>query len=107
MGEVGAALLADQPEQAKSAAKRYEKLFPKAFYIEVQRGGHPQDERQLQLACHLASQLDLPVVATHPVQFMQKSDFIAHEARVCIAEGELLGNPRRQKKFNEIGRAHV
>jgi DNA polymerase-3 subunit alpha len=101
MGEVGSALLAGQEDQAKIAARRFEKLFPKSFYIEVQRGGHPQDEKQLQLACHLAGELDLPVVATHPVQFMQKSDFIAHEARVCIAEGELLGNPRRQKKFND------
>ncbi|WP_114689912.1 DNA polymerase III subunit alpha [Polynucleobacter necessarius] len=101
MGAVGAALLAGQAGQAKIAALRYEKLFPKSFYIEVQRGGNPQDEKQLQLACHLASELDLPVVATHPVQFMQRSDFTAHEARVCIAEGELLGNPRRTKKFNE------
>ncbi|MBU3595052.1 DNA polymerase III subunit alpha [Polynucleobacter sp. 86C-FISCH] len=101
MGEVGTALLAGQEDQAKIVARRYEKLFPKSFYIEVQRGGNPQDEKQLQLACHLASELDLPVVATHPVQFMQRSDFTAHEARVCIAEGELLGNPRRTKKFNE------
>jgi len=99
--EVGTALLAGQEDQAKTAAKRYEKLFPKSFYIEVQRGGHQQDEKQLQLACHLAAELKLPVVATHPVQFMKKSDFIAHEARVCIAEGELLGNPRRTKKFND------
>ncbi|MBU3633754.1 DNA polymerase III subunit alpha [Polynucleobacter sp. AP-Feld-500C-C5] len=101
MGELGVALLAGQEDQAKSVVRRYEKLFPKSFYIEVQRGGHPQDEKQLQLVCHLANELDLPVVATHPVQFMQKSDFTAHEARVCIAEGELLGNPRRQKKFND------
>ncbi|MBU3593504.1 DNA polymerase III subunit alpha [Polynucleobacter sp. 71A-WALBACH] len=100
-GDVGAALLAGQEEQAKEAAKCWASLFPNAFYIEVQRGGHPQDEKQLQLACHLASELDLPIVATHPVQFMQRSDFTAHEARVCIAEGELLGNPRRTKKFNE------
>jgi DNA polymerase III subunit alpha len=100
-GEVGSALLAGQEDQAKNIAKRYNKLFPKSFYIEVQRGGHQQDEKQLQLACHLAAELNLPVVATHPVQFMKKSDFIAHEARVCIAEGELLGNPRRSKKFND------
>ena len=55
MGEVGSALLAGQEDQAKIAARRFEKLFPKSFYIEVQRGGHPQDEKQLQLACHLAS----------------------------------------------------
>jgi DNA polymerase-3 subunit alpha len=101
IGEVGAALLAGQEDQAKQAAKRLSKIFPQSFYIEVQRGGHPQDEKYIQLACHLAGELDLPVVATHPVQFMQKSDFTAHEARVCIAEGELLGNPRRQKKFND------
>ncbi len=101
MGEVGAALLAGQDDQAKIVARRYEKLFPNSFYLEVQRGGNPQDEKQLQLACHLASELNLPIVATHPVQFMQRSDFTAHEARVCIAEGELLGNPRRAKKFNE------
>jgi DNA polymerase-3 subunit alpha len=101
IGEVGTALLAGQEDQAKQIAKRLSKLFPQSFYIEVQRGGHPQDEKYIQLACHLASELDLPVVATHPVQFMQKSDFTAHEARVCIAEGELLGNPRRQKKFND------
>ena len=100
-GEIGAALLVGQEDQAKIAVKRYEKLFPKSFYIEVQRGGHQQDEKQLQLACHLAAELNLPVVATHPVQFMRKTDFIAHEARVCIAEGELLGNPRRTKKFND------
>ena len=101
MGEAGRVVLAGQGDKAKIAAARYEKLFPKSFYIEVLRGGHPKDESQMQLACHLASELDLPVVATHPVQFMQKSDFTAHEARICIAEGELLGNPRRQKKFNE------
>jgi DNA polymerase-3 subunit alpha len=101
MGEIGTALLGGQEDHAKIIARRYEKLFPKSFYIEVQRGGNPQDEKQLQLACHLASELNLPVVATHPVQFMQKSDFTAHEARVCIAEGELLGNPRRTKKFND------
>ena len=100
-GEVGSTLLAGQDDQAKITARRYDKLFPNSFYIEVQRGGNQQDEKQLQLACHLASELKLPIVATHPVQFMQKSDFIAHEARVCIAEGELLGNPRRTKKFNE------
>ena len=100
-GDVGVALLAGQEDQAKAAAGRWAKIFPDAFFIEVQRGGHPQDEQHLQRACHMASEMDLPVVATHPVQFMQRSDFTAHEARVCIAEGELLGNPRRQKKFND------
>jgi DNA polymerase-3 subunit alpha len=43
--------------------------------------------------------MGLPVVATHPVQFLRADDFEAHEARVCIAEGETLANPRRVKRF--------
>ena len=34
--------------------------------------------------------IGLPVVATHPIQFISKDDFTAHEARTCIAEGEML-----------------
>ncbi|MEY3485877.1 MAG: hypothetical protein RLZZ586_1607, partial [Pseudomonadota bacterium] len=71
------------------------------YFIEVQRSGHSQDEAHIQLGCQLASELQIPVVATHPIQFMKPDDFIAHEARVCIAEGELLGNPRRPKLFTE------
>ena len=62
LGDVGVALLAGQEEQAKAAAERWKKLFPATYFIEVQRAGHPQDERHLQLACQLASKLSLPVV---------------------------------------------
>src|SRR5207344_2193325 len=47
----------------------------------------------------LASRLKLPVVATHPVQFLSPDDFRAHEARVCIAQGYVLGDQRRPKLF--------
>ena len=39
-------------------------------------------------------------LATHPVQFLEADDYDAHEARVCIAEGETLANPRRVKRFS-------
>jgi len=47
----------------------------------------------------LASKLGLPVVATHPVQFLAPEDFRAHEARVCIATGHILGDQRRPRRF--------
>ena len=34
-----------------------------------------------------------------PVQFMNPDDFQAHEARVCIAEGYVLGDTRRPKHY--------
>ena len=51
-------------------------------------------------AVQLAARTGLPVVATHPVQFARPDDFEAHEARVCIADGEMLANPRRVKRFS-------
>jgi DNA polymerase-3 subunit alpha len=39
------------------------------------------------------------VVATHPIQYAKPDDYEAHEARVCIAEGEILGNAKRVRKF--------
>ena len=52
-----------------------------------------------QQALGLAGELALPVVATHPIQFLDPDDFRAHEARVCIAEGYVLGDQRRPKHF--------
>ena len=99
-GDVGVALLANQEDEALNRAKVWANYFPGSFYIEIQRAGHPQDEAQLHGAVHLANQLKLPVVATHSIQFMKPSDYTAHEARVCIAEGEILANPKRVKKFS-------
>lgn len=39
------------------------------------------------------------VVATQPIQFLRPDDFQAHEARVCIAEGEVLANAKRPRRF--------
>ncbi len=65
----------------------------------MQRAGQPGSEAYLGEAVRLAAELGLPVVATHPTQFMSADDFTAHEARVCISEGDILANPRRQKRF--------
>jgi DNA polymerase-3 subunit alpha len=100
-GEIGSLLLAGQREHAKTAALRLAALFPQRFYLEVQRAGRADDEPQLRAALALAVDLGLPVVATHPVQFLTRDDFRAHEARVCIAEGYTLADPRRPRPFTE------
>jgi DNA polymerase-3 subunit alpha len=98
-GQVGTALLAGDRPRAAAAAQRLAQMFPGRFYMELQRAGLPTHEAHVRAAVPLAAELGLPVVATHPVQFAQPDDFEAHEARVCIAEGETLANPRRVKRF--------
>ena len=81
--------------------KNGQDLFPGRFYIELQRAGHPNTESLVQRSLALASTLRLPVVATHPIQFLNPEDYRAHEARVCIAEGYVLGDRRRPKHCTE------
>jgi DNA polymerase-3 subunit alpha len=100
LGALGQALLAGDAERAQSLAQRLSRLFPGRFFIEVQRAGLASNERHLRAAVPLASALRIPVVATHPVQFLEADDFEAHEARVCVAEGETLANPKRVKRFS-------
>ena len=103
-GDIGEALLQDNREQALSRARYWASLFPGAFYCEIQRvhpRGQAQQEALIAATADLAADLGLPLVATHPIQFLEREDFKAHEARVCIAEGYMLGDARRPRLFTE------
>ena len=98
-GAVGQALVQGDEARAADLALGLASMFPHRFYLELQRAGRPEDEAHVAAAVALAARLGLPVVATHPVQFLTADDYEAHEARVCIAEGEILANPRRVRRF--------
>ena len=101
-GEVGQALLAGHEEQALQAAQKYAAWFEQAFYLEVQRlPDKPEWETVVAGSVHLAEQLDLPVVATHATQFLQREDFTAHDARVCIAGGWVMADDKRPHDFSD------
>ena len=98
-GAIALAAAQGDMERAEALARRLAGTFPNRFYLELQRAGLPGQEAWVRAAVPLAARLGLPVVATHPIQFLEPDEFEAHEARVCIAEGETLANPRRVKRF--------
>ncbi|MGQ0509551.1 MAG: DNA polymerase III subunit alpha [Betaproteobacteria bacterium] len=98
-GDVGHALAASNDTAAEKLAKQWAKRFPGRYYLELQRAGAPQAESMVGRTLALAAKAGLPVVATHPVQFVAAEDFKAHEARVCISQGYVLGDQRRPRAF--------
>ena len=98
-GPVGQALMQGDTQRATDMALQLSTLFTHRFYLELQRAGRADDERHVSHTVQLAARLHLPVVATHPVQFLEPDGYEAHEARVCISEGEILGNNRRVRRF--------
>ena len=98
-GEIGQLLLKDKTAQAQSALQQWRAAFNNRFYLEVQRLDTPESEAQTLLAAQLAAQTHTPLVATHAIQFLNAEDHRAHEARVCVARGDILANPRRKNAF--------
>jgi DNA polymerase-3 subunit alpha len=98
-GDVGHALLQGNRNGAQKAARMWAARFPGRYYLEVQRAGHGDDNALVAATVALAQEAAVPVVATHPIEFLHPDGFRAHEARVCIAEGHVLADPRRPKRF--------
>ncbi len=98
-GDVGMALASGNRQQARELARAWADDFPGAYYLEIQRIEPARAATAVGAAVALASELRLPVVATHPVQFIRPDEFRAHEARVCIAQGYVLGDSRRPQDF--------
>jgi DNA polymerase-3 subunit alpha len=77
--------------------------YPERLYIELQR--HPSDSRtdkagrypEEDALLDRAYALDLPIVATNNVYFGAASDYKAHEALLCIAEGSYISQDDRRK----------
>ncbi len=100
-GDIGQALLNQHPNTARQLAQAWMKDFPGRFYLEIQRTAREQEVRYERLALQLAAELGLPVVASNDVRFLDRKDFSAHEARVCIHDGRQLSDKRRALRYSE------
>ena len=74
-------------KEADALVERLKTQFGDRLYIELQRAGRRNDELATAHSANFAVRHGLPVVATHPIQFLNKEDFEAHEVRCAIAEG--------------------
>ena len=99
--DVGLLLLEEKVSEAEQALEFYKNQFPDSLYFELQRTSRSGDESYLHQAVALAQRLSLPVVATNAVRFLKKDDFSAHEARVCVNQGRVLGDKKRPRDYSE------
>lgn len=96
-GDIGKAILAKNPAAAKKNLQYWQRLFPNRFYIEVCRVGKATERDYIPAVITLAEKFEVPVVATNKVCFLERDDFEAHEARVCIQDGVTLNDPHRPR----------
>lgn len=101
LGEVGQAILSGRVDLASEKLLMLKNIFPNRFYIEITRTQRPGEETYIHQVVPLADQFEIPLVATNDVRFLAQSQFEIHEARVCITEGRMLTDPRRERIFTD------
>lgn len=100
-GLIGQYLLKDDFTAAKETAQQMKDVFGEDFYIELQRDGSKEEDKYMEGAVQICSDLGIPPVATHPALFSEPEDFVAHEARYCIAHKQPLFSMKRDRPFNK------
>ncbi|AYO53926.1 DNA polymerase III subunit alpha [Acinetobacter wuhouensis] len=98
--DVGEMLLSAYPEKAEPLLEEWIEKFGNRVYLALTRTGRPQEESFNIEAVKLASKYGIGVVAHNDVHFIKSEDFEAHEARVCIADGYVLGDDKRPKNYS-------
>ncbi|MDX7610538.1 DNA polymerase III subunit alpha [Aeromonas caviae] len=99
-GDVGKFLLKGNRQMVEHCLAFYQTHFPDAYYLELLRTGRPDEEVYLHMAVAIATEFELPVVATNEVVFLTADDFDAHEIRVAIHDGYTLMDKRRPRRYS-------
>ncbi|TAN07453.1 MAG: DNA polymerase III subunit alpha [Rhodanobacteraceae bacterium] len=97
---VGRLVTAQRERDAQDSLYALRRHFGDGLYLEIARTGRDGEDSFNAHALQLASRLDLPVLATNDVRFLDAEDFEAHEARVCIQQGQQLSDPRRPRDYS-------
>jgi DNA polymerase-3 subunit alpha len=89
-------LMDGKEEQALEKFKLYKEKFPGRFYVEIQ--SHPLIPELKELTTKLvevARKLDLPLVATNDVHYVNPDDAEAQDALLCVQTRKLISDTKR------------
>ncbi|MBF0454361.1 MAG: DNA polymerase III subunit alpha [Magnetococcales bacterium] len=101
-GVVGRHLLAGEVDLAREAAIQLAQWYQDetsgqpGFYLEIQRHGVAGEEALIHAMARLAQELDLPIVASNNVHFLDPSEQRAHQALRCIGLSQTLFDDQKE-----------
>jgi DNA polymerase-3 subunit alpha len=100
-GPIDTALRNGQPDYATERLKTLEKIFGDRLYVELQRHGLPEEAEVEPQLLELAYARQLPIVATNECYFAVRTDYEAHDALLCIADGRYVVEDDRRRASPE------
>lgn len=101
-GRLPQLLLRGDYEGAKKWAAEMKEVYGEDFYIELQDHGIEDQKRILPDLIKIARELDIQLVATNDVHYIEKEDWEAHEILLCIQTKSTLANPKMRFEEHEF-----
>jgi len=99
-GEVPSLIAAGKIDQAHKAADWYFRLFGEGnFYLELMENNIPDQAKVNKELLNISRKLNIPLVATNDIHYLDKEDSFAHEVLLGIQTQTTLSDPKRFK-FN-------
>lgn len=97
----GRLALSNRADLAEGQLLEWQRVFGENLHLELTRTGREGEEAFNAFALHVAGKRGIPLIASNDVRFLDKEGFEAHEARVCIASGRVLDDPKRPRDYSE------
>lgn len=99
--DVGQALVSSMPEKADELLTEWQVQFDDRLYFAIKRTNRSGEDAFIKAAIHAGAKHRIPIIAHNDVRFLERDDFDAHEARVCIAGSYVLADPNRPRLYSD------
>ncbi|NLV34486.1 MAG: DNA polymerase III subunit alpha [Clostridiaceae bacterium] len=97
-GEIPEAIMDKDYERARATVLEYIDIFGKDnFYLELQYNKIPEQALVNQHLIKLSNELNIPLVATNDVHYLEKQDAKAHDLLLCIQTAKTVDEENRMK----------
>lgn len=97
-GEIPRAFQEDDYEKAKAVALEHLEIFGEGnYYLEIQDQGLEVEPALNRRIAALSKELNIPLVATNDVHFIDREDHQYHDILLCIQMGKTLDDPDRMR----------
>jgi DNA polymerase-3 subunit alpha len=106
-GEIPQHIMKGQMKKAEESILWFKNLFGDDFYLELQRHQttnpnadqttYPKQQEVNKVLIELAHKLDVKLIATNDVHFVNEEDAEAHDRLICLSTGKDLDDPTRMR----------
>lgn len=96
-GEVQSYLLSGNRNKAIETALLYKEIFKEGFYLELQNHGIDEQVKVNEELIKLSKELDIPLICTNDVHYINKEDSKAHDILLCVQTGKTVDEENRMR----------